>query len=82
MTRQIHVGSVPIGGGAPVVIQSMLNTKTTDIPGCLRQIGQLQSAGCQIVPKAASIPATSAGRIGSRLLWMCVKTRVSPSALA
>ena len=49
MTRQIHVGSVPIGGGAPVVIQSMLNTKTTDIPGCLRQIGQLQAAGCQIV---------------------------------
>ena len=33
MTRQIVVGGVPIGGGAPVVIQSMLNTKTTDVVG-------------------------------------------------
>ncbi len=49
MTRQIMVGSVPIGGGAPVAIQSMLNTKTTDVKGCLDQIGQLQKAGCQIV---------------------------------
>ena len=60
MTRQIHVGSVPIGGGAPVVIQSMLNTKTTDIPGCLRQIGQLQAAGCQIVRLA--VPNLEAAR--------------------
>ena len=35
MTRQILVGGVPIGGGAPVAIQSMLNTKTTDVEGCL-----------------------------------------------
>ncbi len=48
MTRQIHVGGVPIGGGAPVVIQSMLNTKTTDIDGSLKQIRALQTAGCQI----------------------------------
>ena len=48
MTRQILVGGVPIGGGAPVVIQSMLNTKTTDVEGSLRQIRQLASAGCQI----------------------------------
>jgi (E)-4-hydroxy-3-methylbut-2-enyl-diphosphate synthase len=48
MTRQILVGGVPIGGGAPVVIQSMLNTKTTDIDGSLQQIYQLKSAGCQI----------------------------------
>ncbi len=60
MTRQIHVGGVPIGGGAPVVIQSMLNTKTTDIPGCLRQIGQLQAAGCQIVRLA--VPNLEAAR--------------------
>ena len=33
MTRQIFVGGIPIGGGAPVVIQSMLNTKTTDVEG-------------------------------------------------
>ena len=48
MTRQIMVGGVPIGGGAPVAIQSMLNTKTTDIDGCLAQIDQLKAAGCQI----------------------------------
>ncbi len=49
MTRQINVGGVRIGGGAPVVIQSMLNTKTTDIDGSLNQIKQLATAGCQIV---------------------------------
>ena len=49
MTRQIHVGNVAIGGGAPVVIQSMLNTKTTDVEGSLAQIRALKDAGCQIV---------------------------------
>ena len=48
MTRQICVGDVVIGGGAPVVIQSMLNTKTTDVEGSLAQIRQLKTAGCQI----------------------------------
>ena len=48
MTKQIVVGGVPIGGGAPVVIQSMLNTKTTDVEGSLTQIRQLKTAGCQI----------------------------------
>ena len=49
MTRQIKVGNVLIGGGAPVAIQSMLNTKTTDVEGSLAQIKALQAAGCQIV---------------------------------
>ena len=49
MTRQIRVGDVLIGGGAPVVIQSMLNTKTTDVEGSLKQIDVLKAAGCQIV---------------------------------
>ena len=48
MTRQIHVGGIPIGGGAPVVIQSMLNTKTTDVQASLEQIRALAAAGCQI----------------------------------
>ena len=48
MTRKIQVGNVTIGGGAPVVIQSMLNTKTTDVEGSLKQIRQLAAAGCQI----------------------------------
>ena len=48
MTRAIHVGGIQIGGGAPVVIQSMLNTKTTDVEGSLTQIHDLKVAGCQI----------------------------------
>ena len=48
MTRQIRVGDILIGGGAPVVIQSMLNTKTTDVAGSLAQISALKRAGCQI----------------------------------
>ena len=49
MTRQISVGGVKIGGGAPVVIQSMLNTRTTDVEGSLAQIRALHAAGCQVV---------------------------------
>jgi (E)-4-hydroxy-3-methylbut-2-enyl-diphosphate synthase len=49
MKRQILVGGVPIGGDAPVSIQSMLNTKTTDVEGSLEQIKRLEIAGCQIV---------------------------------
>ncbi len=48
MTRQINVGGISIGGGAPVVIQSMLNTPTTDVAASLNQIKQLATAGCQI----------------------------------
>ena len=48
MTKQILVGGVPIGGGAPVSIQSMLNTKTTDMESSLRQLRELADAGCQI----------------------------------
>ena len=54
MTRQIRVGDVLIGGGAPVVIQSMLNTKTTDVEGSLAQIKALKTAGCQIARLAVS----------------------------
>jgi len=60
MSRQIMVGNVPLGGGAPVVIQSMLNTKTTDVQGCLHQIKELASAGCQIARLA--VPNREAAR--------------------
>ena len=60
MTRQILVGGVPIGGGAPVAIQSMLNTKTTDVEGSLSQIKQLATAGCQIARLA--VPNMEAAR--------------------
>ena len=48
MTRQITVGNVTIGGGSDIVIQSMLNTKTTDVAASLAQIEKLRDAGCQI----------------------------------
>ena len=60
MTRQILVGNVPIGGGAPVSIQSMLNTKTTDVEDSLQQIKKLAAAGCQIVRLA--VPNREAAR--------------------
>ena len=60
MTKKIEVGGIPIGGGAPVVIQSMLNTKTTDVEGSLNQIKALQTAGCQIARLA--VPNMEAAR--------------------
>ncbi len=49
MTKGLMVGSVPLGGGAPVTIQSMCNTKTHDIPATVEQILALEAAGCEIV---------------------------------
>ena len=49
MTRQISVGGVLIGGGAPVTIQSMTNTPTQDVEATLKQIRELAAAGCEIV---------------------------------
>ena len=60
MTRQIVVGGIPIGGGAPVVIQSMLNTKTTAVEGSLGQLRALAAAGCQIARLA--VPNMEAAR--------------------
>lgn len=48
MTKQIKVGNVLVGGGAPVSIQSMCNTKTTDVEGSLSQLKALYTAGCEI----------------------------------
>src|ERR671922_1340598 len=49
MTRQIQVGSVAVGGGAPVSVQSMTTTKTADVNGTLAQIYALAGAGADIV---------------------------------
>jgi (E)-4-hydroxy-3-methylbut-2-enyl-diphosphate synthase len=48
-SRQIMVGSVPVGGGAPVSVQSMTTTLTSDVNATLQQIAALTAAGCQIV---------------------------------
>ena len=49
VTRQLHVGNVAVGGGAPISIQSMTTTKTADVEGTLQQIYALAGAGCDIV---------------------------------
>ncbi len=61
MKRQIQVGEVFIGGSAPVSIQSMLNTKTTDVERSLGQIRALRAAGCQIVRLAVPDPDAAKG---------------------
>ena len=63
ITRQIHIGAVAIGGGAPVSVQSMTNTKTQDAQATVRQIEALAAAGCDIV-RLAVPDKESAANIG------------------
>ncbi len=51
-TRQVMVGAVPLGGGAPVVVQSMLNASAKDVAANLAQIEALAQAGCEVVRMA------------------------------
>lgn len=69
MTKQIKIGSVPVGGGAPVAIQSMCNTNTADVDATVEQIHALEAAGCDIVRVAVpDMPAALAvGKIRSRI---------------
>ncbi len=48
-TRTVQIGDKVIGGGNPILIQSMTNTRTEDVEGCVRQILRLEKAGCDIV---------------------------------
>ena len=57
-TRQIMVGNVAVGGDAPVSVQSMTNTETTDVDATLAQIARLQTAGVDIV--RVSVPTMDA----------------------
>lgn len=61
MTRQIAVGGVKVGGGAPISIQSMLNTATTDVEGSLAQLRALKEAGCEIARLAVPDMAAAEG---------------------
>ena len=69
MTKQIMVGGVSIGGGAPVTIQSMTNTRTDDVEATLHQIRTLAAAGCEIirvaVPDMAAAKAVGKIKEGS-----------------
>ena len=57
-TRQIMVGKVPVGGGAPISVQSMTNTETCDVEDTLSQIGRLEAVGADIV--RVSVPTMDA----------------------
>src|SRR5918995_2609849 len=61
LTKQIHVGSVPVGGGAPITVQSMTITKTADVEGTLQQIYALAAAGCDIVRCTCNEPEAAVG---------------------
>ncbi|HKJ89366.1 MAG TPA: flavodoxin-dependent (E)-4-hydroxy-3-methylbut-2-enyl-diphosphate synthase, partial [Gammaproteobacteria bacterium] len=68
-TRQIHVGSVPIGGDAPIAVQTMTNTDTCDVDATVNQIEQVTHAGADIV--RVSVPnkdaAEAFGKIRARV---------------
>ncbi len=49
LTRQLHIGSVAVGGGAPCSVQSMCSADTRDTAATLQQISRLADAGCEIV---------------------------------
>jgi (E)-4-hydroxy-3-methylbut-2-enyl-diphosphate synthase len=58
VSKQIHVGDVAVGGDAPISVQSMTNTETTDIAATVHQIQQLEAAGADIV--RVSVPSMDA----------------------
>ena len=60
LTKRVMVGNVPVGGGAPISIQSMTNTKTEDVAATVAQINYLAAAGCQII--RCAVPNMEAAR--------------------
>ncbi len=59
-SKRIYVGNVPIGDGAPIAVQSMTNTRTTDVEATVNQIKALERVGADIV--RVSVPTMDAGR--------------------
>ena len=75
MTKRLMVGGVPVGGGAPVSIQSMCNTKTDDVAATVAQIKKLEAAGCEIIRVA--IPDQAAAEAVDK-----IKERISIPLIA
>ncbi len=69
MSKQIKIGDVLVGGGAPVTIQSMCNTRTDDVAATVAQIRRLEEAGCEIIRVAVPdmAAADAVGQIRSRI---------------
>ncbi len=59
-TKQVWIGGVPVGGGAPIAVQSMTNTKTEDVAATVAQIHRLEQAGCQII--RCAVPTMEAAK--------------------
>ena len=64
-TRKVQIGNVVIGGGNPVRIQSMTNTKTEDVAATVAQILRLEEAGCEII--RCTVPNLEAARAISQI---------------
>lgn len=74
-TRQIMIGPIPIGGGAPIAVQSMTNTDTRDVGATVKQVERLHRAGCEIVRLA--VPDNQAAECFGE-----IKARVHPPIVA
>jgi len=75
VSRSIRIGDVTIGGGAPIVVQSMTKTDTRDVRATVRQIKELQDCGCELVRVA--VPDVEAARALAE-----IKKGVSPPVIA
>jgi (E)-4-hydroxy-3-methylbut-2-enyl-diphosphate synthase len=74
-TRQVKIGNVPIGGGAPIVVQSMTKTHTQDVADTINQIRRMEDVGCEIVRLA--VPD-----MGAAYALRKIKKRVSVPLIA
>ena len=72
LTRSVTIGGVQVGGGAPVVVQSMTNTDTTDVAGTAKQVADLWRAGSELVRITVNTPEAAAAvpRIRDKLAMM------------
>ena len=74
-TRQVMIGGIAVGGGAPVVVQSMTNTDTADVASSVKQVAELWRAGSELVRLTVNTPEAAAAipRIRDRLAMMGVE---------
>ena len=77
-TRQVRVGHVAVGGGAPVVVQSMTNTDTADVASTVKQVADLWRAGSELVRVTVNNPESAAAvpRIVEKLAMMGIEVPI------
>ncbi|HSM11900.1 MAG TPA: flavodoxin-dependent (E)-4-hydroxy-3-methylbut-2-enyl-diphosphate synthase, partial [Lysobacter sp.] len=78
LTRSVRIGGVNVGGGAPIVVQSMTNTDTADIAGTVRQVADLWRAGSELVRVTVNTAEAAAAvpRIVDKLRMMGVEVPI------